>query len=115
MKQSFSDDDVQSVVVGLEKVDAAFLDQYPNLKILGSHTTGEEHINFAECERRGINVMTLRGESEFLAQITSTAEHTIGLIIALMRNYKAALNSPYQDRPLLLLRTTHENGGSNTH
>ena len=51
-----------------------------------------------ECEKRGIKVISLRGETEFLETITSTAEHTIGLIIALLRKYKTALGGLYKYR-----------------
>lgn len=85
----------QAVIVGLDGVD---LDDFPNLKVVGCNMTGTEHLPLEECEKRGIKVISLKGETEFLKDITSTAEHTIGLMIALMRNYKNALNGPYQER-----------------
>ena len=85
----------QAVILGLEKIS---LDEFPNLKVIGCNMTSTEHLPEEECEKRGIKIISLKGETDFLQEITSTAEHTIGLIIALSRNYKTALNSPYKDR-----------------
>lgn len=81
------------------------LDDFPNLKVIGCPMTGLDHLPLKEIEKRGIKVISLGtignrdSETEaFLASITSTAEHTIGLILALARNYKTALNAPYKDR-----------------
>jgi D-3-phosphoglycerate dehydrogenase len=78
-----------------DRVDAMFFKKYPTLRVIGSNTTGIEHIDFEEAESRGVKVFTLRGETEFLQEITSTAEHTIGLLLALARNYKRSLSGPY--------------------
>lgn len=88
----------QALIVGDEQVNASVLDLYPNLKIIGCPMTGLDKIDLEECERRGIKVISLKGETEFLQNITSTSEHTVGLILALMRNYKIALNAPYLHR-----------------
>ena len=89
-----------ALIVGLEKVDKDFLDLIPyrNLKVIGCNCTGLDHIDLKECKRRGIKVISLGDFPEFTKTITSTAEHTIGLIIALLRNYKIALNHPYKER-----------------
>ena len=57
--------------------------------------TGLDHIDLKECEKRGIKVISLQGETQFLREVTSTAEHTIGLMIALLRNYLVALSGPW--------------------
>jgi len=88
-------DRVVGLIVGKESVD---LDYYPNLKVLGCNMTSVEHLPLEECEKRGIKVISLKGETEFLRDITSTAEHTIGLMIALLRNYKTAFHPPYKHR-----------------
>jgi len=88
----------QALIVKDEKIDAQVLDLYNNLKVIGCPMTGLDHIDLWECRKRGIEVISLQGETEFLKNVTSTAEHTIGLMIALMRNYKTALNAPYKHR-----------------
>ena len=84
--------DGKAIIIGLDKIDSEVLDLYPDLKVIGSPTTGLDHINLQECERRGIKVIFLQGSDLFMKYITSTAEHTIGLMIALLRNYNLALN-----------------------
>lgn len=71
-------------------IDAEILDSAPRLKVIASATTGLNHIDLAECDRRGIRVISLRGETEFLDQIYATAEHTLALALALVRNIPAA-------------------------
>ena len=68
------------------KISKAVLDRMPNLKIIATSTTGLNHIDTAAAERRGIRVLSLRGETRFLRTIFPTAEETIGLMIMLMRN-----------------------------
>src|SRR3990167_4263210 len=85
-------------IIGLGKVDKNWLDLRPNLKVIGCNCTGLDHVDFNECKKRGVKVFSLKDEKDFLSRIVSTAEHTIGLIFALLRNYKMALNPPYQNR-----------------
>jgi len=69
------------------------IDMMPNLKVIGSNTTGDAHIFTEYAEARGIKVVTLKGEHEFLSSITPTAELTFGLIITLTRNIIPAAKS----------------------
>lgn len=92
----------KALLVMDEKIDAEILDLYNNLKVIGCPMTGLDHIDLEECKKRGIQVISLQGEREFLDEITSTAEHTLGLIIALLRNYRLALNAPYLHRDLYM-------------
>ena len=72
------------------KIDSSWMDKMPNLKIIASPTTGLNHIDVAEAEKRGIKLVTLRGHTSFLDKITSTAEETLGLILALARKIPQA-------------------------
>lgn len=67
-----------------------WLDAFPSLEVIASPTTGLNHIDTLACEERGIQVISLKGEHEFLRAITSTAEHTLGLILALLRSVPTA-------------------------
>ena len=87
--------DGEAIIIGLESLD---LDKFPNLKVVGCNTTSTEHLPEVEMEKRGVKLISLKGETEFLQTITSTAEHTIGLMIALARNYRTAFRHPYEDR-----------------
>lgn len=79
-------------IVGLSRrVDATYLDELGPIKVLGCPATGLDHIDLAECKRRGIKVLSLR-DTDVLPQITATAEHTIGLILSLVRKIPVAVN-----------------------
>ncbi|MEK7612063.1 MAG: NAD(P)-dependent oxidoreductase [Patescibacteria group bacterium] len=66
-------------------IDKSWLDKLPNLKVIATPTTGLNHVDMAEAEKRGIKIISLRGHASFLDKITSTAEETVGLMIALVR------------------------------
>lgn len=69
-----------------------FIDSYPDMKIIASNTTGDQHIDTAYCKDKDIEVITLKGDP-VLEQITAVAELTIGLIIMLTRNVIPAVRS----------------------
>jgi len=73
---------------GREKIDIA-----KNLKIIASNTTSEPHIDVKYAEKNGINVISLKRYPDFLKTITPTAEHTMGLILAVMRRIPWAFDS----------------------
>ncbi len=62
-------------------------------KFIVCPVTGLDHIDLAACEKRGIQVLALRGETEFLKTVRATAEHTIGLTLALLRRIPQAVTS----------------------
>ena len=67
-------------------VNKEIIDNSPNLKYILTATTGLDHIDVAYFESKGGIVISLKGEYDFLKTIPSTAEHTWGLLLALMRN-----------------------------
>lgn len=75
-------------------IDATFIDLAKNLKVLVSPTTALTHIDLTACTKRSIEVISLRGRVEFLRRISATPEHALGLILALLRNYKRAILRP---------------------
>lgn len=100
---SFSDpDEINESEVNLAQVcfaplgfsfDKQLLDKMPHLRVLASNTTGIPHIDMVECLKRRIAVISLKDEQEFLKKITSTAEHTMGLIFSLIRHIPWAFDS----------------------
>jgi D-3-phosphoglycerate dehydrogenase len=72
------------------RIDDALLDRTPGLTMIATPTTGLTHIDTAAVERRGIQLVSLRGETEFLKDVRATAEHTIGLILSLLRHIPEA-------------------------
>jgi D-3-phosphoglycerate dehydrogenase len=73
------------------RIDREVMAAAPHLKIIVTPTTGLNHIDLDEAERRGIRVLSLRGETHFLKEIHATAEHTIALLFGLLRNLPAAV------------------------
>ena len=72
-------------------IDAEVMAAAPRLRYIASPTTGLNHIDIAEAEKRGVRIISLRGEAEFLNDIRATAEHTLALILALYRHLSAAV------------------------
>lgn len=72
-------------------IDATLMDAAPRLRIIASPTTGLNHIDTAEAALRGIRVISLRDAREFLQGVRATAEHTIGLMLALLRSIPASV------------------------
>lgn len=84
-----------SVIISRLKYElsAEFLSNAPNLKFIVSATTGTNHIDSSYTKKAKIKIICLKGESKFLSKITPTAEHTWGLLLALVRKYKQAFSS----------------------
>jgi len=63
---------------------------YPNLRWIVSPTTGLDHIACQHFAAEGVEVISLRGRTDFLDRIHATAELTIALALALYRDLPAA-------------------------
>ena len=62
------------------------------LKYICSPTTGLNHLDLDYLKKNKIKVISLKGEFDFLSDIRATSEHTFGLILSLLRNYKNAIS-----------------------
>ena len=82
--------DAEVLVIRLGKINATLLSKAPRLRFIASPTTGLDHIDLAETERRGICVVSLKGCRDITEKIYATSEHTIALILALLRRLPAA-------------------------
>jgi len=86
--------DYEIVIVRLaHKIDREILDHARRLKVIVTATTGLDHIDLAYAEAKNIEVLSLRGETDFLRSIPATAEHTWALLLALVRRIPAAFQS----------------------
>ena len=74
-------------------VDEEFLETFPNLRALASPTTGVTHLDIDACDRKGVQVFTLRDCMPKLQKITSTAEHALCLMLSLVRRLPQAQSS----------------------
>ena len=80
------------------QVNSLLIDKAFNLKAIVTATTGLDHVDVNYAKDKGINVLSLQGEYEFLRSVTATAEHTWGLLLTLVRNIPEAFNSVKQGR-----------------
>lgn len=67
------------------KLTAERLAQLPSLKLVATRSTGYDHVDVAECSRRGITVCNVPYYGE-----NTVAEHTFALILALSRKVHEA-------------------------
>ncbi len=81
-------------VIGLGLVfDKSVLEKAARLKTIATATTGLDHIDVAVAKEKGIEILSLKEETEFLNSITGTAELGWGLVIDLLRKTPAAFDS----------------------
>jgi D-3-phosphoglycerate dehydrogenase len=73
------------------RVDREVFESAERLRVLVTATTGLNHVDLAEAARRRVQVLSLCGEAEFLRDVRATAEHTVGLLLALLRQTPAAV------------------------
>lgn len=62
-------------------------------KFIVCPVTGLDHIDLEACDKKGIKVISLKGELEFLKKVRATAELTLGLTLALIRKIPDAVNN----------------------
>jgi D-3-phosphoglycerate dehydrogenase len=74
------------------KLNADILQQATRCKFLVCPVTGLDHIDLDACKEKGIRVISLRGEVEFLKKVRATAELTLGLALTMLRNIHGAIN-----------------------
>jgi D-3-phosphoglycerate dehydrogenase len=74
------------------KVNKEIIDKATELKYILTATTGNDHIDVKYAHEKGIEIISLKGETQFLENIPSTAEHTWALLLASLRKLPAANN-----------------------
>ena len=74
------------------KIEEKLILSSKRVRIIATPVTGIDHIDEIACINKGIKIVCLRGEHEFLKEIRATAEHTIGLTLSLMRFVPDAIN-----------------------
>lgn len=70
------------------KIDKKLLDKAKKLKLIGSATTGLNHIDIEYAKKKKIKIINLHG-----THTIPTAQHTIALILALTRNIPWAFDN----------------------
>ncbi len=72
------------------QIDEEVLCSAPRMQYLLTATTGLNHVDLDAAAEHGVEVLSLRGETEFLRDVRATAEHTIALMLSLLRHVPAA-------------------------
>lgn len=84
--------DVLIVRLG-SQIDREIIEAGSRLRAIVTATTGLDHIDLEFAKTRGVAVLGLKGETEFLRSVGATAEHTWALLLALMRRIPSAIAS----------------------
>jgi|APSaa5957512576_1039674.scaffolds.fasta_scaffold16448_2 D-3-phosphoglycerate dehydrogenase / 2-oxoglutarate reductase len=71
-------------------IDREILERATNLKYIVTPTTGHNHIDCDFAKEKGIQIISLRGETEFLETIRATADLAWGLLLSLIRHIPSA-------------------------
>jgi D-3-phosphoglycerate dehydrogenase len=78
--------DADALLVGVRiHVGRQLLETAQKLAVIGSPTTGVDHIDVDFAASRNISVVTLRGHAEILVELHATVEHAIALMLSLVR------------------------------
>ncbi len=78
------------------RIEASTIRPGAKCKIIATPVTGLNHIDESACKQAGIRIVSLRGATEFLKDIRATAEHTLLLTLALLRNLVPAVASVHR-------------------
>ena len=76
------DTEIVSVFI-TEKIDGAFLDDHPLIRLIATRSTGCDHIDLDVCDKRGVGVANVGTYGE-----NTVAEHTFALMLALSRRLR---------------------------
>ena len=76
-------------------IDKKVLNKLQHLKYILCPTTGLDHIDVNSAEKRGIKIISLKGDVDFLKSITSTAELAFLLILSSVRRVNVAFDEVY--------------------
>lgn len=80
------------------RIDAAVHRRFPDLRWIVTPTTGLDHVDLDHFAAHGVDVLSLRGRTAFLDHIHATAEHTLALALALLRDLPGAAQAVREGR-----------------
>lgn len=75
------------------KIDKQVIDRAKRLKVIATAATGTNHIDVDYAKKKGIGILSLKGETKFLRSVAATAEYTMALLLSLLRKTPAAYSS----------------------
>jgi D-3-phosphoglycerate dehydrogenase / 2-oxoglutarate reductase len=80
------------------RADRAVLSSAPHLRVIATPSTGTDHIDLAAAREHGIAVLSLKDDTQFLNQITATAELAWALLLATVRRLPWAFEAARRGR-----------------
>ncbi|MEJ2305443.1 MAG: NAD(P)-dependent oxidoreductase [Anaerolineales bacterium] len=92
LRAAIKDYDILVVRLGLH-VDKSVLVAGEHIQVVGTPTTGLDHIDLKAAQKRNVTVLSLKGERAFLDEIYATAEHTFALLLSLIRRIPFAFQA----------------------
>ena len=85
-KDKILSEKVEVLLANVEtRLDKNYLHELINLRVILSPATGETHIDKEYLREEGIELLSIKGNSEILHQVTSTAEFSWALFLNLFR------------------------------
>lgn len=90
LEEAFDTYDVFWFRLGFHIEEALLRRPTRRVSVIVCPVTGLDHIDTEVCHELGIEVISLKGETEFLKTVRGTAELTIGLTLALLRRIPQA-------------------------
>ena len=92
LRAAIKDYDILVVRLGLH-VDKSVLVAAERIRVVGTPTTGLDHIDLKFAQERNVTVLSLKGERAFLDEVYATAEHTFALLLSLIRQIPSAFQA----------------------
>ncbi len=74
------------------RIDRQVFEAAARLRVLACAATGLDHVDLDAARRRGVTVLSLRGERAFLDTVPASAEHTLALLLSLTRRVPLAVS-----------------------
>jgi D-3-phosphoglycerate dehydrogenase len=75
------------------RADRSVLDRAKDLRAIATPSTGTDHIDLGAAREKGIAVISLKDDTEFLNQLTATAELAWALLLATVRRLPWAFDA----------------------
>ncbi len=80
------------------QINETLLENAKKLKIIGIPVTGLDFVDTDYLEKRDVEIISLKGETDFLDSVFATSEHTLALTLALLRKIPTAHNAVVNDK-----------------
>ena len=74
-------------------IDENLLKKASNLKVISMPSMGINHIDVDACQKYNVKLHCLAYNRDFIRNIYSTSEYTLGLILSILKKYPSSSNS----------------------